>query len=105
MGFNSGADYAGSDPEPGLTNVAGGGLRLDHSPWCRVGEDAALHGFSWIAADREPTRSRIVVKLADGVVTTPRAAADLMVTDRPRHSTPFVRGCASSATSKARTSQ
>jgi hypothetical protein len=28
-----------------------------------------------------------------------------MVTDRPRHSTPFVRGCASSATSKARTSQ
>jgi hypothetical protein len=32
MGFNSGADYAGSDPEPGLTNVAGGGLRLDHSP-------------------------------------------------------------------------
>ena len=32
MGFNSGAGHAGSDPEPGLTNVAGGGLRLDHSP-------------------------------------------------------------------------
>jgi hypothetical protein len=26
MGFNSGADYTGSDPEHGLTNVAGGGV-------------------------------------------------------------------------------
>ena len=40
----------------------------------------------WIIAlqstDRERTRSRIVAKLADGIVTTPRAEADLMVTGR-----------------------
>jgi len=40
----------------------------------------------WIIAlqstDRERTRSRIVAKLADGIVTTPHAEADLMVTAR-----------------------
>jgi acyl-CoA hydrolase len=44
----------------------------------------AAQGRSIIAlqsTDRERTRSRIVVKLADGVVTTPRAEADLMVTE------------------------
>jgi len=44
----------------------------------------AAQGRSIIAlqsTDRERTRSPIVVKLADGVVTTPRAEADLMVTE------------------------
>ncbi|HUC70513.1 MAG TPA: acetyl-CoA hydrolase/transferase C-terminal domain-containing protein, partial [Stellaceae bacterium] len=44
----------------------------------------AAQGRSIIAlqsTDRERTRSRIVVKLADGVVTTPRAEADLVVTE------------------------
>jgi len=31
--------------------------------------------------NRDRTRSRIVVRLADGVVTTPRAEADLVVTE------------------------
>jgi hypothetical protein len=34
------------------------------------------------STDRERTRSRIVAKLADGIVTTPRAEADLVVTAR-----------------------
>jgi acyl-CoA hydrolase len=45
----------------------------------------AAEGRSIIAlqsTDRERTRSRIVAKLADGVVTTPRAEADLVVTER-----------------------
>ena len=33
------------------------------------------------STDRERTRSRIVAKLADGIVTTPRAEADLVVTE------------------------
>src|ERR1700730_13420331 len=33
------------------------------------------------SANRERNRSRIVAKLADGIVTTPRAEADLMVTE------------------------
>jgi acyl-CoA hydrolase len=44
----------------------------------------AAEGRSIIAlqsTDRERTRSRIVVKLADGIVTTPRAEADLVVTE------------------------
>ena len=44
----------------------------------------AAQGRSIIAlqsTDRERTRSRIVVKLADGIVTTPRAEADLVVTE------------------------
>jgi hypothetical protein len=45
MGFSSGADYAGSDPEPGLTNVAGGGLRLDHSP---VVSGRRRRGMFWL---------------------------------------------------------
>ena len=44
----------------------------------------AAEGRSIIAlqsTDRERTRSRIVAKLADGIVTTPRAEADLVVTE------------------------
>jgi len=44
----------------------------------------AAEGRSIIAlqsTNREHTRSRIVAKLADGVVTTPRAEADLVVTE------------------------
>jgi acetyl-CoA hydrolase len=44
----------------------------------------AAEGRSIIAlqsTNRERTRSRIVAKLADGVVTTPRAEADLVVTE------------------------
>jgi acetyl-CoA hydrolase len=44
----------------------------------------AAQGRSIIAlqsTDRERTRSRIVAKLADGIVTTPRAEADLVVTE------------------------
>jgi acyl-CoA hydrolase len=44
----------------------------------------AEEGRSIIAlqsTDRERTRSRIVAKLADGIVTTPRAEADLVVTE------------------------
>src|SRR5438874_5518627 len=44
----------------------------------------ATEGCSIIAlqsTDRERTRSRIVAKLADGIVTTPRAEADLVVTE------------------------
>jgi len=44
----------------------------------------AAEGRSIIAlqsTNRERTRSRIVVKLADGVVTTPRAEADLVATE------------------------
>jgi acyl-CoA hydrolase len=44
----------------------------------------AAKGRSIIAlqsTDRERTRSRIVAKLADGIVTTPRAEADLVVTE------------------------
>jgi acyl-CoA hydrolase len=43
-----------------------------------------VEGRSIIAlqsTDRERTRSRIVAKLADGIVTTPRAEADLVVTE------------------------
>jgi acyl-CoA hydrolase len=44
----------------------------------------AAEGRSIIAlqsTDRQRTRSRIVAKLADGIVTTPRAEADLVVTE------------------------
>jgi acetyl-CoA hydrolase len=44
----------------------------------------AAEGRSIIAlqsTDRERTRSRIVAKLADGIVTTPRAEADFVVTE------------------------
>ena len=44
----------------------------------------ATEGRSIIAlqsTNRERTRSRVVAKLADGVVTTPRAEADLVVTE------------------------
>jgi acyl-CoA hydrolase len=44
----------------------------------------AAEGRSIIAlqsTNRERTRSRIVAKLADGIVTTPRAEADLVVTE------------------------
>jgi acetyl-CoA hydrolase len=44
----------------------------------------AMEGRSIIAlqsTDRGRTRSRIVAKLADGIVTTPRAEADLVVTE------------------------
>jgi len=44
----------------------------------------AAEGRSIIAlqsTDRERTHSRIVARLADGIVTTPRAEADLMVTE------------------------
>jgi acyl-CoA hydrolase len=44
----------------------------------------AAQGRSIIAlqsTDRERTRSRIVAMLADGIVTTPRAEADLVVTE------------------------
>jgi acyl-CoA hydrolase len=44
----------------------------------------AAEGRSIIAlqsTNRERTGSRIVAKLADGVVTTPRAEADLVVTE------------------------
>src|ERR1700720_159574 len=44
----------------------------------------AAQGRSIIAlqsANRERNRSRIVAKLADGIVTTPRAEADLVVTE------------------------
>ena len=44
----------------------------------------AAEGRSIIAlqsTDRERTRSRIVARLADGIVTTPRAEADLVVTE------------------------
>jgi acetyl-CoA hydrolase len=44
----------------------------------------AAEGCSIIAlqsTDRERTRSRIVAKLADRIVTTPRAEADLVVTE------------------------
>src|SRR6201984_381495 len=44
----------------------------------------AAQGRSIIAlqsTDRTRTRSRIVAKLADGIVTTPRAEADLIVTE------------------------
>jgi acyl-CoA hydrolase len=44
----------------------------------------AVEGRSIIAlqsTNRERTRSRIVAKLADGIVTTPRAEADLVVTE------------------------
>ena len=44
----------------------------------------AAQGRSIIAlqsTDRQRTRSRIVAKLADGIVTTPRAEADLVVTE------------------------
>jgi acyl-CoA hydrolase len=44
----------------------------------------AAQGRSIIAlqsTNRERNRSRIVAKLADGIVTTPRAEADLVVTE------------------------
>jgi acyl-CoA hydrolase len=44
----------------------------------------APEGRSVIAlqsTDRDGTRSRIVARLADGVVTTPRAEADVVVTE------------------------
>ena len=44
----------------------------------------AAEGRSIIAlqsTDRERTHSRIVARLADGIVTTPRAEADLVVTE------------------------
>jgi acyl-CoA hydrolase len=44
----------------------------------------AAEGRSIIAlqsTDRERSRSRIVAKLADGIVTTPRSEADLVVTE------------------------
>ena len=44
----------------------------------------AAEGRSIIAlqsTNRERTRSRVVAKLADGIVTTPRAEADLVVTE------------------------
>ena len=52
----------------------------------------SLEGRSIIAlqsTNRDRSRSRIVARLADGVVTTPRAEADLIVTE---HGIAEVRG-------------
>ena len=46
-----------------------------------IGAVDRLPGREDLRVHRERTRSRIVVKLADGVVSTPRAEADLMVTE------------------------
>src|SRR5262249_11682211 len=58
----------------------------------------SLEGRSIIAlqsTNRDRSRSRIVARLADGVVTTPRAEADLVITEHgiaePRGPTPAER--------------
>ena len=51
-------------------------IRAATAPWRGVGSSRRK------STDRERTRSRIVAKLADGIVTTPRAEADLVVTAR-----------------------
>jgi acetyl-CoA hydrolase len=45
----------------------------------RAGEGRSIIALQ--STNRDRTRSRIVAKLADGVVTTPRAEADLVVTE------------------------
>ena len=60
-------------------------FRIGANPWRtaqrgRKGTPSGTHSPR-CAARGERTRSRIVAKLADGIVTTPRAEADLVVTE------------------------
>jgi hypothetical protein len=52
-----------------------------NNPYLLAQDGASPLFIALQSTDREPTRSRIVVKLADGIVTTPRAEADLVVTE------------------------
>src|ERR1700720_2415140 len=80
MGRSRSTSPVRSTPRPHGEDISA----LSAAKWILYVPPTAPQGRSIIAlqsTDRERSRSRIVVKLADGVVTTPRAEADLMVTE------------------------